>query len=386
MSGYRAMGPRNAVLPAATATVVGFMRNPDRFPYQRYVQFVPLDTATEGLYRFPTIEPDEPARLVSYAEFAWGWDDARPEGEGFQPRVTWTAGETKRFAFGYKLGERTNGAWSRNTKIKPEGLYSRMRLGHAMLHRASRAVDAVRGFAWPAYNTATLQALLGTPATPVYIDLSSGTELMPASGNQNPNFQVIKKLQNVVMRRLDLLTNGALTGNEFCMVVGPRVAQNMAISGEIVHYLAKSPFADKLMERNKKWGVPDEYNGWQIVVEDTPRVFVRPNDSGTFANPATALGSLPVGFVTQPNQKDYIWNDDSIMFCSRAGGLDGQYGEDNFSTVQMYHYNGIARVKADTDNWNEIVRGSIDIEDDFKVAAPLSGFLLTGTLSAAAPF
>lgn len=382
-AGYRAMGPRNAVLPAATASVIGFMRNPDMFPYQKYVQFVPLDDVSNGLYRFPTIHPDDPARIVNYAEFAWGWDDPRPAGEGFKPRVIWTAGETSRYSFGYTLGQRTQDAWAKNTKINPQNLYSKMRLGHAMLHRASRAVDAIRGYSWPSYNTSTLQSLMGSPTPAVFYDQSSGQETLP-SGLPNPSFQIIKKSQNVIMRRLDLLTNGALTGNEFCMVFGPKVAQKIAESGEIVNYLKQQAGAKQdLMVRNGKWGIPDEYNGWQLVVEDTPRVYIRPTDTTTtFADPTTASTRTGSGASVAYNERDYVWNDDTILFTSRAGGLDGQYGENNFSTVQMFYYGGLATVVGETDTWNQVIKGAIDIEDDFKVAAPISGFKLTQTLSA----
>lgn len=381
-AGYRAMGPRNATLPAATATVIGFMRNPDKFPYQKYIQFVPLDDVSEGLYRFPTIHPDDPARLVNYGEFAWGWDDPRPAGEGFQPRVVWTAGETVRYSFGYTLGQRTQNAWNRNTKINPQNLYSKMRLGHAMIHRASRAVDSVRGYSWPSYNTANLQALLGTPSPQAYWDQSSGTELTPA-GVPNPNFQVIKKTQNIIMRRLDLLTNGALTGNEFCMVMGPPVAQKLSEAGEIVNYLKQTSNSKQdLMVRNLKWGLPDNYNGWEIVVEDTPRVYVRANaTTTTFADPTVASSTTGSGAAVAYNERDYIWNDDTVLFTSRAGGLDGSYGDSNFSTCQMFYYGGLANVVGETDSWNQILKGAIDIEDDFKVAAPISGFKLTDVLS-----
>lgn len=380
--GYRAMGPRNATLPQATATVIGFMHDPNRYPYMKYVQFVPLESVTEGLYRYPTIDPDTPGRLVNYAEFAWGWDVARPSGDGFKPKVKWTASETKRYAFGYTLGDRTQGAWTRNTNINPQNLYNRIRLGHAMLHRASRAVDAVRGYSYAAYNTSDLQTLLGTPSPAAYFDLSSGTELL-GSGNPNANFQVIKKAQNIVMRRLDLQTNGACSGDEFVMVMGPLVAQKIAESGEIVNYLKQQAGAKAdLMVRNGKWGIPDRYNGWEFIVEDTPRVYIREADDGTtFANPATASTYTPTGAVLAANERDYIWNDDTVVFCSRAGGLDGSYGEQNFSSFQMFYYGGLANVVGESDSYNQIIRGSIDIEDDFQVAAPISAFKLTDVLS-----
>lgn len=382
-AGYRAMGPRNATLPQATESVIAFMHDPARAAWQQYIQLVPLQDVSEGLYRYPTIHPDDTGlRLVNYAQFAWGWDDKRPSGEDLQPRVIWTAGETTRWAFGYTLGERTNKAWSRNTKINPQNLYSRIRMNHAMLHRASRAVDTVRGFSWPSYSTTDLQTLLGTPVSPAYYDKSSGTELLP-SGDINPNFQVIKKSQNIIMRRLDLLTSGALTGEEFCMVMGPKVAQKISECGEIVNYLKQSSAATgaPLMKRNGKWGIPDEYNGWKMVVEDTPRVVIQPVDTTTtFASVSTDSTKTGSGAVVAYKERDYVWNDDTVMFMSRAGGLDGNLGENNFSTVQMFYYGGLANVQARTDNWHEIMEGSIDLEDDFKVAAPLSGFKLTGTL------
>lgn len=384
---YRAIGPRSASLPQATANVIGFLRDPNRFPYLDYTQLVPLENVSEGLYRFPTIEPDEAVRLINYYEFGWGWDDKRPSGETFKPRITWTSSETIRWAFGYTLGERTNDAWKRNTKINPQNLYDKVRMAQAGLHRASRVVDKIRNFAWTASQTSTLQALFGSPGIPLYFDKSSGTELL-SSDVPNPNFQVIKRTLNIIIRQMNLATNGAISGNELCMVMGPFVAQKIAESGEIVNYLKQQANArNDLMTRNGKWGIPDNYAGWKLIVEDTPRVFVRPNlaqavgTGNVFASQTTALTTTPVGFVTTPYQRDYIWNDDSVFFGSRAGGLDGHYGEVNFSTVQLFHYNGLANVQARSDQWNQIIEGSIDLEDDIQVAAPLAGYWLTNTTS-----
>lgn len=379
---YRAMGPRNAALPQATGQVVGFLHDPSLWPYMNYVQLVPLPEECNGVYRYPIIEPDAPVQLVYPKTFGWGWDDKRPSGETFKPRVRWDSGQTSRYSFGWTLGERTQRAWLNSTKIDPKTIYDRMRLNQAMLLRASEAVDTVRGASFAAYNTSSLNTLLGTPAPAVYFDKSSGTELLP-SGNPNPNFQIIKQAQNIIMRRIDLQCNGAVTGEEFVMVIGPLVAQAIAKSGEIVNYLKQQEGAkEDLMKRNKKWGVPDAYNGWTIVVEDTPRVFFQTlADGTTFASPTTATSITGSGSSVAYNQRDYIWNDDTIVFCSRAGGLDGNYGFASFSTFQMFHYNGLAKVTAQTDQWNEILEGAIDLEHQFKAPALMSGFKLTGTLS-----
>jgi hypothetical protein len=248
-------------------------------------------------------------------------------------------------------------------------LYDKMRMGHAMLHRAYRVASAIRGYTWPAANTASLNVLRGTQANPAYWDQSSGVELL-STDIRNSAFQIIKNTQNRIMRRLDLLTNNSLTGEEFCMVMGPKVAEAIAESGEIVNYLKQQVGAKAdLMMRNKKWGIPDEYNGWKLVVEDVPRVFIRQKADGTLAD------------VTVAGQKDYVWNDDAVFFGSRVGGLDGQYGYQNFSTVQCYTFNGEARVFAYSDPQNELINGRIDTEDDIQIAAPISGFYLTGVLS-----
>ena len=256
-----------------------------------------------------------------------------------------------------------------------------IRRNHAGLHRASRCVDTVRGYTFPAYNQADLQTLMGSPAQPVAWDASSASETLP-SGNPNPAFQVIKETMNRIMRRIDLQTNGAVTGEEFIVVMGPLVAQKIATSGEMVNYLKQSPSAEKLLKRNGKWGIPDEYNGWKFVVEDTPRVFVRQSaDDTLLASPTIATNILPPGSTLYYNERDYVWNDDTVMFVSRVGGLDGGYGFQNFSTVQMFYYNGLALVEANRDNYDELTEGSVVIEDDFQVPAPISAFKLTGVLA-----
>lgn len=379
---YGAMGPRDASLPAAVEQVIGFMHDPSKWPYMQYVQFKPVPQEGNGLYRYPIIEPDEPARLVNYYDHAWAWDAQMPGGEMFKPRISWDGGETKRWAFGYTIGERTQKSWTNATSVNPQNLYDRMRMNQAMLHRASRAVDTVRGATFSSYNTSSLQSLGGLNAGGSYWDQSSGTELT-ASGNPNPAFQIIKRTCNIIQRRIDLQTNGAVKGEEMIVVLGPKAAQRVAESGEIVNYIKQQTGAKQdLMQRNEKWNIPDKLYGWNWVVEDTPRVFLpQLIDGQTFANPATATTTTGSGSTVAYNQRDYIWNDDSVIFCSRAGGLDGNYGDTNFSTFQMFHYNGLADVRAETDSWNQLLKGVIILEDDFKVVAPLSGFLLTSTMS-----
>lgn len=382
MATLRGVGAFNGVLAEPTGQVIGFMRDPMKAAYLQYVQEVPAPTEGNGLFRYCVLDPDEAVRIVNLDEYAWGFDDPVPTGKNFQLRAKWGSSNTERYAFPYTLGDRTVEGWQK-AGIPLKGLYDRIRLGHAMLHRAYRVVSAVRDYSWPAANTATLNALLGT--TGASFGSSSGTELDPTTGVPNPNFQVIKRVQNRVMRRLDLLSNNATVGSEFVMVFGPRVAQRLAEAGEVVNYLKQQAGAKQdLMVRNGKWGIPDEYNGWKLVVEDTPRAYSRQQADGSVAD------------VTVATQKAYVWDDDKVFFGSRPGGLDGQYGFQNFSTVQLYTYSGKAAaagagdqaragvyVKAEGDAWNEVTKGAIVTEDKpLLPAASVSGFLLTGVLTA----
>ena len=386
MASFRPVGPFNGVLPAATGFVYGFMRDPKRAPFLQYTQIVPAPVEGNGLFRYCTLQPDDPNRLVNLDEFAWGFDDPVPSGKGFVVRAKWDSANTERWAFSYNLGDRTQAGWQKGAGVNLASMYDKIRLGQAILHRATRVATAVRGASWPANNTATVAALIGEPGT--YFDTSSGEEMLP-SGAPNPNFQIIKKVLHIILRRIDLATNGAMTGEEeYCMVMGPKAAQKISECGEIANFLKQQPNAPRqLMGRVRKWELPEFYEGWKFVVEDTPRTFTRMKYDGTVAD------------VTVPSEKDYLWSDDSIAFVSRPGGLDGGYGQQNFSTVQLFTYDGPGAaaqglgdgdlragvyVKAEGDSWNELTKGAIVIEDKPLVPVPSSGFYLTETLTPAA--
>ncbi|OWK45784.1 hypothetical protein [Fimbriiglobus ruber] len=361
----RAMGPFNGTLPVPTGMIQGFMRDPWKMPYLRYAQLIP---APEIVFNYWRLDPDEAARMVDLNANAWAYGDYRPTGKGFQIRVEMLDDRTQRWDFPYTLDTNTQRVWERGAGFDPKFLFDRVRAVQAHLHRAMRVVAALQAAPWGGYNSATPQQLLGLD-DPVYFDDSSGTELTP-SGNPNPNFQIIKKTLNAVKRRITLQTNGAVTGEELVWVLPPEDAQIVAQSGEIVNAVKQSQFArDYVVNPNiEDWGLPDRYAGWKIVVEDTAKVLVNAQDNGTIAN------------VTQPNQRDFIMPAGTSYFVSRPGGLDGNYGFQNFSTVQCYHFNGEARIEAFSEPKHDLIEGHVVMED--KVIPPLtiSGFQLTGYL------
>jgi hypothetical protein len=167
-----------------------------------------------------------------------------------------------------------------------------------------------------------------------------------------------------------LSTNSAVRGAEMMAVLPPTVAEAMATSGEIVNFLKQSIHARDLTDPNiEEWGLPPSYAGFKLVVEDTPRVYINQHDDGSVAE------------VTIPSQKDYILDNNTIYFVSRVGGLDGGYGFRNFSTVQVYHFGGEARIEAFSEPKHDLVEGHVVLEDNIQVPAVISGFQLTNVVS-----
>lgn len=364
----RAMGAFNGTLPVATDMFVGFLRDPASFPYLQYAQLVP---APEIVFMYPKIDPDDAVRLVDLNAFGWGYDDYRPTGKSFQPRVEWVEGRTQRWDFPYTIGEATLRVWRKNG-IDPKSLFDLMRAQHAALHRASRVVAALAANL-TGTATSSLASLLGftNPGDNCYLDKSVGTQFRP-DGTEDPNFQIFKKMLNRVKRRIHLATNGAVGRKDLVAVIPPAVAQAWSESGECWEALKQSQHAKELVDLpdpQQDWNIPRRYAGFELVVEDTVKVFVQQSADGTVAD------------VTSSSEKDYILSTDTVYCVSRPGGLVGGYGKQNFSTVQVYHYGGEGRVEAFSEPKHELVEGHNVMEDKVLVPATASGFAVTDVLS-----
>lgn len=362
----RAMGPYNGTLPLPTKVIQAFLRDPSRMAFLRYTQYIPAPGVE---FSYMRVDPDEAVRLVDLNASAWGYDDYAPTGNGFTPRAEMLTGRIGRNAFPYTIGDQTVKSWQ-NGGVNPQELIDKMRMQHAMLHRAVRVVTALQNAVWGSANSGTPQSLLGT-AAPVYFDQSSGQEMI--GGAPNPNYQIIKKTLQRIKRRINLSTNGMLTGDELIWVIPPVLAEALSTAGEIYEALKQSQYAGQLMNPTlRDWNLPPTYAGFTIVVEDTPRCLINMNSDGT-----------TVADVTVSAQKDYILSSSSSTsyIVSRPGGLDGLYGGTNYSTVQIYTLNGEAQVKAFPIPLHELTQGRISIEDAIVIPALISGFQLNLSMS-----
>jgi hypothetical protein len=364
----RAIGAFNGTLPEPTGMLIGFIRDPKKYAYLQYAQLVP---APEIQFMWCRIDPDEAVRMVDLNQFGWGYDDYRPTGKSFQISAEWLTDRTQRWDFPYTLGEATIRVWNKQG-IDPKMVFDLTRSSQAGLHRAARAVAALTAGLTGA-ATSSLNTLLGT--TGVGFNDSSGTQYDPSTGAPNANFQVIKRAFNRIKRLIHLATNGVVDRNSLYAVIPPVVAQAMSESGEMFEALKQSQFARNLTDLPDDggaiadWNLPARYAGFNLVVEDTPRVFITKNADGTVAD------------VTVPAQKDYILSADDIYFVSRPGGLDGGYGKQSFSTLSLFHFGGEARVQAFSESKHELVEGHVVMEDKFVTTAPVAGYKLTDVLT-----
>lgn len=357
----RAFGPFNGTLPIPTGMAIAFVRDSKKFPFLNYMQLVP---APEINFMYFKLDPDEPARLKALNEYAWAYDDYRPSGRAFSVRGDWTSSTTMRWDFPYQIGEATLRIWRKNG-IDPKMIYDQLLTHKANLHRAQRCLDVVTGASYE--QSTDLNTLLGISGASW--NKSSGEEF-DGGGTENPNFQIVKKTFMAIHRRLHLATNAVASLDDMIAILPVDVAMALSYSGEIVNLMKQSQYADQLKTvQYKRWGLPEELYGVKLVVEDTPRVFINQKADGTVAD------------VTVASEKDYILTGDTVYFGLRQGGLDGGIGMKNFSTWQLYHFNGESRVEAFSEPKHELIEGHIVMEDRPLAVATVAGFKLTDVLS-----
>ncbi len=341
--------------------MVAFIRKPAQFPLNKYVQYVKTN---KNVGVFAKLGRDEHVRVPSDEEFAWHDGDVRPSGDYIKPRFEWVEFATFRRAYpwtiGYMAAEQAKDTW------RPKLVHTMDALAIAMTNRTKRVVTLLEATANWGSNYADVNTLNG----------GHGTWDTASDDPNSPNYQAIYGSLIEAARRVHLGTNGVVGMGEMRLLVGPDLAIAMSKSPEILNYVRETPNALTIVvdglgaaasgkaNPNGMWGLPSHYRGFEIVVEDSMVVTERPKASGVEATTA----------------RTYIKSGASACLVSRPGGLDGEFGSQSYSTVQVYHYGELLQVEAFDDPENRRVKGSV-VEDIKEVlAAAPAGFLLTGTL------
>lgn len=358
----RALGPTNAVLPVPTGMVQGFIRKTE-FPFNKYVQYVPAPDVQFSYWR---LDPDENVRLVELNQYAWHYGDFAPTGKGETERVELISDRIRRWNFPWTIDDQTIDSFG-NQNISPTKLLNLNKMNQAKLHLATQVLNTLSAADFGS-NTSTPAAITGLAGG--FFDLSSGVE-QTVAGTPNPNYGIILTTFQQIKQYLTLGTNGAIDGSEMVAVLPVKVAQAIAKSGEMREWLKQSQFAKEISDPNiVNWNLPPSYGGFTLVVEDTVRCYINQKADGTVAS-----------VTATPTEKGFALTDDTVYFLSRPGGLDGGYGYQNFSSVQVYTLNGQMTMRARSDSWNQLQEGQIVMENKVVFPAAIASFKLTDCLS-----
>lgn len=359
-------GSFNSFVPQATGQVISFMRNPARYKLMQYVQLVKSEKSVGVYYK---INPDDSARLPNTDETVWHHGAKRPTHQHEGVRHDLVEFQTTRHDFGFTLD------WEVVKQADYPILvgYTNLPRNQAMIHRTQRFITLMETASNWGNMTDTASNLNG----------GAGYWDQATSDRTSPFYLAIKKTLDQVAELIHLATNGSVgefdeeTGQQagLKLLIAPHLAHKMGQSDEMHNYIRESPFArdeikGKVPGVNAKWGLPSSIYGWDLIVENAVRDRVRPN-AGTTAD--TTTGSNP--------NKNFIKSSSSAVVCSRAGGIDGQYGAPSFSTFQLYYHGKETEVETFDHPEDRLTTGHVTIDDKEVLAAAPAGFLIQNCLS-----
>lgn len=347
---FRSPSATNTFIPSYETqyALVSATRDPTQFKLARYIQYVKAD---ERVFYYLKLDLDEPARLVTQQEFLWAPGQAAPT----EPNIgafQFVQSSTLKYGFGWIQPNESIDQAEWDLESSQMGIVSQK----AMTNRTtSVATIAQTPSNWPTTNTSTVNSLNG----------GSGKWTTASSDPANVNFLAIKKSITAAYTAIVLQTNAAIRVKDMNLIVSPTLSQLCGNTSEIYYFTKGSPDAFSRQEGVEEkffgeFGMPPRYSNVNWVVEDSVRVTSRPNVTTGLATSGT---------------RAWVWADASPVIMSRKGGIDGKYGGNSLSTIQLYHYRNMETyTKSDTDNERMMGR----IVDDFGVVLPFgqSGYLL----------
>ncbi len=356
----RVMGPNNGYVPESSGQVIAFIRKPESFRINKYVQYVPSPHPV-GVYA--QLGRDEAVRIANVDDARWEDGANMPTGLKNKSRATTQGFTCTRYAETWEVG---SVAAKNATLWKPKLTHMREAISVSMTRRTL--------LAWQLFETAGSWGANTADAN----TLNNGKGKWDTASDDPTSikFNAISDTFLAAAQQINLYTNSVVQIGDLRCIVSPGAARKMSQSAEMKNFMRQTEFARKLqtgdgMNMNSLWGLPSHYQGIELVVEDASYVAERAKASGVEATANRA----------------YIKSDTSAVFCSQIGGLDGEYGSKNFSTLQMYYYGGengeesggggLMRVKQEYDSWNERFKGAVIDFYAMKVAAPVSGFLVS---------
>lgn len=326
---------------ASNSLVVDFSRNPKKFALPNYVSYANVKKNV-GLYVSMTVE--EAGRLLNtdLSDFAWYDGNDAPQHNDGTESFDMPAFATKRFAYGFNLGDLTieQATWDILAQ------HGRIKAQQAMTARTQKAATLLNtsGNFGTHTNTATV--------------LGGGKWDVSTSA-----LQYIQKSLHAAAETVLKDSLGAVTPADLILVINPTCARLMRSSQEIVGHIVSSPAAvaqvrGEIPGRNVLYGLPDQLYGYNVVVEDAVKTTSRKG--------ATAA-------------KSFVWSDTVAVLLARPGELEAPSGGPNFSTATVFLKEDMT-VETERDNWHRKTRGRIVDDFDVQLTASVSGYCITAAV------
>lgn len=305
----RYIGSHGGFIPAATGQIISYLRDPSRFPLNRYVQYLPSPKPV-GVYA--KMDRDSPVRVVNDADFVWADGSDRPNGDWNQLRFEWVEFSVKRRDYPTRLGRLA----LEHNEVQAKEQHRGMVMTQAMVNRTNRVIDMLETDSnWLTGHVDSANALNG----------GAGKWDTASDQPSSPHYNAIRKTLFAAARKINLDTNTMVEPADLVLVISPEAAQAISNTAEIhnyVKYQATKSDIDSKDNINERWGLPKHLYGFEVVVENTPIVNTRPQAADTHTN--------------MSGNRSYVKASDSGLLVSRKGGINGVYGSPSFSTVQMY--------------------------------------------------
>lgn len=164
------------------------------------------------------------------------------------------------------------------------------------------------------------------------------------------------------MSAITLNSNAVVDAQDLIAIMNPTTAIAIAKSNEVTDTVKQSPFAVESLRNDKNfslWGLPSSLFGvGEVIVETTVQNASNPNVNGT--------GTM-----------SFVMPDGDVLFVARPGGIEGSMG--SYSTLHGYFVEEMT-----VETWNDPINrreiGSVTSDFTYVVAAPQTGYLVTGVI------
>lgn len=344
-------GPTNSYPPSwdATGQIITFIRDPNRFRLNDYTKFRPA-TTMQGLYLY--LDGDQGARVVDDAAFDWADGAERPKGSDQLAQFRYEPYICQRKDYPYVLGNLTR----KQCPWQLEAAQAALVMQQAMTNRTKRVMNLLEDADNWEDNHETAN------------NLSGGAGYW---GDSDPDLLAIRKTVNEVVLRIEKGTNGMVHEDQLRLVVNPEAAKEVGESKEMSDYVknsvwAKSTIEGSLFNRNRPYNLPPVLYGLETVVENAVIVTSRKGASAV--------------------AKSFCKAKTSAVVCSMVDALPGdqvgQFPTPNFSTFQIFHYDGLLKMMTWEDVRSERLEGHCTEIYTEKMVAPLAGYLVEDILAA----